>query len=69
MKNITTLVIFCNYLCFLFINGSRNFEPLAVLSRPAVHFLCMAILGGWVSDRLRPRRLFELVGATQCSFL
>jgi hypothetical protein len=56
---------------FLFINGSRNFGPLAVLSCPAVHILCMAILGGWVPNpnRLLPRGLFEPVAATQCSFL
>jgi hypothetical protein len=56
----------CNI--FLFINGGRNFGLLAILSCPAVHILCVAILGGWKLDRLPPRRLFELVAATQCSF-
>ncbi len=69
MKNINTLVKFCNYLCFLFINGNRNFSMLAILPCPAVHILSMAILGGWVSDRLMTRGLFELVAATQCTFL
>ncbi len=64
MKDIATLVIFCNYFCFfIFINGSQNFNLLAVLNCPAVHFVCMDILGGWVPDRLLPRRLFELVAA------
>jgi hypothetical protein len=63
-------VIFEIIYVFLFINGSQNFGPLAVLSCPAVHFLCMAILGGcWVPDRLPKRRLFELVATNQCSFL
>jgi hypothetical protein len=39
---------FCNG--FWFINGGRNFGWLAILSCPAVHILCMAILGGWVPD-------------------
>jgi hypothetical protein len=46
--------------------GSKNFSSQATLTCPAVHILCMAILGGWVPDPAR--RLFELVAATQCTF-
>jgi hypothetical protein len=44
MKNITTLVKHFDFFnVFLSSKGSQNFSPLA----------CMAILGGWVPDRLQ----------------
>ena len=53
----------------LSLKGSQNFSPQATLTCLAIYILCMAILGGWVPDRLPSRRLFELVAATQCNFL
>ncbi len=53
----------------LSLKGSQNFSPQATLTCPAIYILCMAILVGWVPDRLPSRRLFELVAATQCNFL
>jgi hypothetical protein len=35
---------------FLSSKSSQNFGPEATFTYPAVHILCMAILGGWVSD-------------------
>jgi hypothetical protein len=35
---------------FLSSKSSQNYGPQATLIYPADHFLCMAILGGWVPD-------------------
>jgi hypothetical protein len=48
MKNFTTYTGF--FYVFLSSKSSRNFGPQATLAYPAVHILCMAILGDWVPD-------------------
>jgi hypothetical protein len=46
--NFSSLVKY--YYIILSVKGSQNISPQATLTSPAVHILCMDILGGWVSD-------------------